>query len=235
MKHTLARIVAAAALLAASQTSLAANVTLTGWAYGNGNNVQATGYSGPAGGYIGALSGAGVFDASPFITYCIELAESFSFSSSAMTGYSVVDGAEYFQRRHGDTSRAENLGRLLTFVADNPGAVSTAAQSTSMQLAVWNLVYETDYSVTLPGGFSDTSSYRTYANTLLAGAQGVTQSRYNVFALERSGKQDFMVASLRPSNQQGRIPEPTSLALALLGLAGVAGSCRAAAGKRRSA
>ena len=109
----------------------AASVTLTGWALGSANSVNTTLYSGSAGAFGGVLSGAGAADTTSFITYCVELSEYFSFSSTPLTNYAVLDGASYFQARRGDAGIAERLGRLLTFVAQNPNLVDTAAESTS--------------------------------------------------------------------------------------------------------
>ncbi|MDP3085974.1 MAG: PEP-CTERM sorting domain-containing protein [Rubrivivax sp.] len=229
MKSQLKLAGLALALSCSALTAQAANVTLTTWAFGTGNSVAVVGthpYSGKAGGFVGSLVGAGSFDNNPFITYCIELTESFNFGGSAMTGYAVVDGADYFLRRYNDASKSDQLGRLMTYAYGDAARVDTAAESTSLQLAIWNVIYDTDQNVTARGAsFRDTSIYGGYADTLLAGGAATLTSRFNVYALERAGSQDFLLLSAISTPQSGNssIPEPASLALAMLAL-GVAGA-----------
>lgn len=219
MKTSLVGAAAGLALSAFSFASGAAEVILTGWAFGSGNPVQVSlasevnaDYNGRAGGFRGNLVGAGALSSSAFLTYCIELEESFSFSSTAMTGYAVVDASTYFQGRRvlspnrpDGVSVAQRLGQLITWANADPMRVDSATESTAFQLAVWNLVYDTDLSLTSLGRLSDSSSHGVLATQMLAMASGV-DNRYDVFALTRAGKQDFVAASLR-------VPEPATVVL----------------------
>lgn len=205
--------------------SRGASVTLTGWAYGNGNVVQATtpvgNYSGYAGAFGGSLGGT-AYDAASFLTYCIEVEEHFSFGSQPMTGYQVVSGATYFEQRRGDAGIADEIGALLTYADTVP--VATAAASTALQLAIWNLVYDGDRTLAA-GSFADTSGWRDAATLLLAGSDTVTTSSYDIYALEKAGSQDFLLAVQRPTSAitvVSDVPEPGTLALVAAALGGVA-------------
>ena len=207
-----------AVLLTASASAQAAAVTLTGWTYGAGHAVRTSGpvYTGRAGGFTGRLEGAGAgFDTPSFQTYCVELTERFSFSRSPMQGYEVVDGLSYF-----GAATAERIGKLVTWVHDNTWAVDSSRESASMQLALWNLIYDGDNSLT-QGLFRDARPRAGYATQLLGWSQGLEASRFDVFVLRKAGSQDFLLTRLR-------VPEPGSVALVALALAGLAAARRTA-------
>ena len=160
---------------------------------------------------VGTLSGAPGFDATPFIAYSVEINDSLRFSRTPISGYTLVDGGSYFQARRGDAAIAEALARLLSYASDNAGMVTNAAGSASLQLAIWNTIYDTDFTVSSLSTFNDTSVNAGLATGLLAGARGVTNDRYHVYVLERAGNQDLLVLG-------AFIPEPGSLWLVLAAL-----------------
>jgi hypothetical protein len=218
IRITLGATALAGGLLAPAAVQAAA-VTLTGWAHGAGRTVavSAPGHTGPAGGFKGSI------DFSPdeeargwvdiphhdFITYCLEIEEHFAFSSSPMQGYEVKSAADYGW----SAARADGIGRVMSLVGASPGRVDSASESASLQLALWNLVYDAD--VRLDAGiFRETSAatLENHAHTLLADAASVA-NRYEVYVLSKSGSQDFLL--LR------QVPEPATLALCLAALGGV--------------
>ncbi len=224
MNRTLVLKTVLGTLLAVSAAaSQAAAVTLTGWTFGAGQQVNTStpSYAGRAGGFSGSLSDAGAFDTVSFQTYCVELTESFSFGAAPMLGYAVVAGADYF-----GAARAELVGRLVSYVNAHPSAVDDSAESASMQLALWNLVYDGDASLSA-GPFVDLSGYAAYATSLLDAAQSFGASVVDVYALRKVGSQDFLLTAVRPpdGSTSNGVPEPGSLALVGFALA-AAGSMR---------
>lgn len=225
----IARALTGLALATTLSSGWAAEVTISGWAFGSGNavnvsgsGVPGSGYTGAAGGFTGKLTGAGSFDSNSFLAYCIELEEQLSFGASAVSGYTVLSGTSYFDTRRSinpsrpdGPSTATRLGQLVTWAQADPTRVDTAGESTAMQLAIWNIVYDTDWTVAATSGsFRDSSSYQSLATQMLQGASGVT-SQYTISALSLSGKQDLLLAT-----RNGAVPTPGTLALVGLGLAG---------------
>lgn len=215
MRKSTARAFLVIALTLLGVSAQAADVRLASYLYGTGSPVALTSpvgaYNGSAGALVGTLSGAPGFDATPFITYSVEIDDSLRFSRSAVSGYALVDGGSYFQARRGDATIADALARLLSYASDNAGLVANASGSASLQLAIWNTIYDTDFTVSSLSTFNDTSASAGLANGLLAGAQGVTSDHYHVYVLERAGNQDLLVLG-------AFIPEPGSLWLVLAAL-----------------
>jgi MYXO-CTERM domain-containing protein len=228
----LARALTACALVALACGARAEEVMISGWAYGAGNDVLAgtvaARYSGPAGALAGTLGGAAVHDSAPFVTYSLELGEAPGFETVTPAEYELVGGAQYFLSRRGDALIADRLGRLMTYAYDNPDLINSAGGSTALQLAIWNVVYDTDDTVTADprssrataAKFSDASIYQGAANTLLAGARTVLDSKVRIFVLERAATADLLLTRDNPTDTD--VPEPGSLLLAASALAAAA-------------
>jgi hypothetical protein len=214
------------ALLAASAAAQAGTLTMGGWLFGSGNsvNVSTPTYSGLAGGFKGNLSGMtdARFNINPVEMYCVDLAESINISSGVTysvktsgepgsTDFTLVSVASLFS-----SAVADRLTELISYAEAVGSRVDTSGESTSLQLAIWNTLYDADASLD-GGSFKDTSSFRSYANTLLAASVGTlaTKDLYVLRSVGNPGKQDQLI-------WVNKVPEPGTLALVSLAALGIA-------------
>lgn len=223
MHKLLVQTVLTAGLLAGATAAQSATMTLSNWKFGSGNAVHTATpvYNGAAGGFVGTLGGAdaGVFSGA-IDTYCVELRQSFGWNV-AYDNFSVVSALSHF-----GAAKALTLGRLMSYVVGTPDAVDSSTESTSLQLAIWNIVYDNDLALATGGSFADTSTYGAYATKLLtwSAEQALTQ---NVFVLKSATAQDQLLWRTVPQGESsnaftGTVPEPMSLALVAAALGGLA-------------
>jgi len=213
MSSILTRTLIAAATLALAGAASADTLKLTGFSFSTSampdvsvkldlpHTANDKSYSGEAGQFTGKLNGAS------FTTYCMDLYQGISFGTTYT--YSAPQDLA-------NATKANDIGRLLTKYLVG---VDTAKESTAMQLALWEILYETTSSYDLTKGVftesKNNSGVRTLANTWLHDL-GTTNS-YKVQVLVNRDHQDqlFISAATQP------VPEPASYALMAAGLGAI--------------
>ena len=225
MKKNLIRGALVAALMGSALSAHALTLNLTGYAQGS----EAVGVTAPissnvsAGAFIGSLSGAPGFNANPFMTYCVELTQNFSFGSP-LPNYSIANGLAYFTLSAGAPAAAaivSRLGKLFTYLG-GVGLPANSQTAAAIQVAVWESIYEgaANFNInpmSTTGTFQATAANAgvlTLAASLLTSAAAVTTSMYSISVLENSNAQDFLLIQ--------QVPTPGTLALAALALSGLA-------------
>ena len=203
------------------------NLKMTGFAYGYAAvKTNVTSGTIGAGELQGLMTSNGV--TSSFLTYCTDLAQSFSWN----TNYSytlVANGSA-----NGFTTRqADLLGKLYTLTGRG---VDTTDESAAFQLAVWEIVTESasnklnilNGSFQLVTGASDPQ--RSLAGSWLDNiSSSSARSSFDATRLYSSVAQDFVVFAERPltgNGIPGAVPEPASYGLVGLALLGLAAASR---------
>lgn len=219
-------IVTAAALLGAAAIPAAATaatvVNITGYTFNPGARTGKVIHSvlpgEPTGNiYIGRLSMTGVNNATmtpvQFLTYCVNIFQNLHTGQFTMAPLSTIATT---------AAKRQNLNKLLTNTT--PSSINASA---AIQLAVWEILYETSGTFSVDNGVfkavnGDSATARGLANGYLNSLGGWQQT---------SGKS---VKLLYAANNQSQIylgvPEPDTWALMLLGF----GAIGIAARRRRA-
>lgn len=241
------KVVAAAAMLAMSGATLAqsTSVKFNGRAYGgSGTSASYNFVKDPRTGNAFSGSGTGggfnvtVNGTDSFAAYCTELFQHISIGQT-YTDYTRVTNAPDYKWSTGapgingwDPARAnainERIGQLWAYAGATYGLTgvpgtnnaTNQANSTALQWAIWNVVYDTDNSLS-SGNFTITANSSNQSIFNMANAM-LTQSanygfRYNLDVLRAAGRQDQLITD----GVRTPVPEPGTYAMMLAGLSAV--------------
>ena len=221
MKHSHFRRCLGACLVLGAAQAHATLVDFQGFANGSRSvnfelsspNVSTSGYT-EAGGFTTLVD-----NTRTVTSYCIDLYEFLRFSDPAYTNYTLADGSLHAFKN----TRADNdIGKL--FSAGH--VVNTATTQAAFQIAVWELAFETNtnYDVSsgaarfFGGSAADSGGALSLASDWLSQLSSITNTAdVQVLASITQGN----IAGHQDQVFVNRVPEPSSVTLAVAALLGL--------------
>jgi hypothetical protein len=210
--------IASAVLALVAVAAQADTVSLPDFAYGSlAVKVNVTGVTNgivdeSAGAFSTKLNGG-----ASFLSYCIDLTQSAALGGAPDSSYSRVAGSSY---SFDNPAAAASLSKLFTFAGS---LVTNNSTSAAFQLAVWEIIYESPsnaYSMTLGRASFGTQDPRDAGTVTLASswlnALSTTPATDPISILTSVNSQDLVYGGATAP-----IPEPSTYALMIAGLAGV--------------
>lgn len=212
-----------AAAIGVAGVASASTIDLTFKGSGAGTSVKIIAPTGNYSGFAGelkfdfsyALSGT---DTTNLRTFCTELAQQTTQQGQTHT-YNIKDVSQLPDPPAGPTgmgtAKADNIRELYTVAAGNQ--FGNNINAAAFQLAIWNLVYDTDFTLdsgvvrTQTDSYTDKSSILSQANAWLNAVNTNSYSHASLVGLGSDTKQDQIFL----------VPLPAPVALGLAGLVGV--------------
>jgi PEP-CTERM motif len=202
------------ALAAFAAVSSASALTVTGATWGAGAPMPED-ITLNAGGFVLTEENVGGFHVTAstegsFYTVCVEVTQAFL---PLPNTYSHEQNGTAKGFDNATAARVAAVMQAAGFVSATGGAVTTTEGFVALQMAIWNAVYDTDWSVD-SGSFqqvTDKNGAKAGANALLMAASNVSTPVYAVHKLYSVDEQDVVVS----------VPEPETYAMLLAGLGAV--------------
>lgn len=208
----LAATMLVSAASAAKDTQLTYNQSLSLW---NGQSVSTSKFGGPAGAFWMTATGGG--NNGSFWTYCID--------------FQTVGQSEWYQKEQAMLPSAtlnpnpwqSNTWKNLAWLNQNyfDDSVLSKDKSTGFQLALWNVLWDNDYSLDVGDG-----AFYAYSGSGNSVTEG--QNYLDLLSAASANLPDYTANTVFWSDSQvqmskNAVPEPMSVMLGIMGLCSVAG------------
>lgn len=207
MRRSILSLAAASCLALGASLAHADSVRIDGFLFPTAVAVSVATpvYNGVAGEFTGLLNG------NSFVTFCTEIEQSLVFGTT-YNDYSVVAGAS----AGGFGAKSTAIDQLFSYFAAQ-GYPNNPSTSAVAQAAIWEVLYETGPTFSMTAGSFAATSGDATTNTALGAfnwaAVAATTITVHADRLYSRSAQDLVV--LTP------VPEPSTYALMLAGLAGI--------------
>lgn len=219
MKKFLSLTLASAALFTTVNANAALTISNVSSTHANAPTADVeVGYQDFNNTYLSPLTITGNWDgnAVSLVAYCVEL-----FQTAGTGTFEVVSLLSYLNN---DATKANRIAALI----DDRAGSNNVNQDAAVQLAVWELMYETNSSLDVKSNYFDTSdvssSIQNNANSYLSSAVAnvnMIDPNLRLYVAKNGSKQDLLFYTRMPA-----VPEPATWGMMMAGFAAVGYSMR---------